>query len=157
MEHGVLRANKGHPSAGKTEFELSDPRSKVCLTEVDPRIHFALNCGALSCPPIRIYTEEKINSQLDLATSSFLSQEVSISKKENGSFEIRVSKLFFWYGRDFCGGDSQSDLLSWIISNLGPNKLNLEEIVAAGFEIIYRDYNWASNLLGEHTTNVTTN
>ena len=100
----------------------------------------------------------RINSQLDLATSSFLSQEVSISKKENGSFEIRVSKLFLWYGRDFCGGDSQSDLLSWIISNLRPNKLNLEEIVAAGFEIIYRDYNWASNLLGEHTNtnNVTT-
>jgi len=158
MEHGVLRANKGHPSAGKAEFELSDPRTEVCLTKVDPRVHFALNCGALSCPPIRIYTEDKINSQLDLATSSFLSQEVSISKKENGSFEIRVSKLFLWYGRDFCGGDSQSDLLSWIISNLGPNKLNLEEIVAAGFEIIYRDYNWASNLLGEHTTtNVTTN
>ena len=99
----------------------------------------------------------RINSQLDLATSSFLSQEVSISRKENSSFEIRVSKLFLWYRRDFAEGASQSDLLSWIISNLRPNKLNLEEIVAAGFEIIYRDYNWASNLLGEHTTNITTN
>ena len=49
----------GHPSAGKPEFELTDPRSEVSLTEVDPRVHFALNCGALSCPPIRIYTEDK--------------------------------------------------------------------------------------------------
>ena len=49
----------GHPSAGKAEFEMTDPRSAVCLTEVDPRVHFALNCGALSCPPIRIYAEDK--------------------------------------------------------------------------------------------------
>ena len=56
---GVGMFAPGHPSAGKAEFEMTDPRSAVCLTEVDPRVHFALNCGALSCPPIRIYAEDK--------------------------------------------------------------------------------------------------
>ena len=50
---------KGHPAACKQQFEDKDPRSKVALSELDPRIHFALNCGARSCPPIRVYTEEK--------------------------------------------------------------------------------------------------
>ena len=59
MEHGVLRANKGHPASGEPEFAASDPRHSVSLSVVDPRIHFALNCGARSCPPIRVYTEER--------------------------------------------------------------------------------------------------
>ena len=46
IEHGVLRRNKGHPNAGKQEFPDDDPRAKVSLTSLDPRIHFALNCGA---------------------------------------------------------------------------------------------------------------
>ena len=50
----------GHPSAGKPEFSDSDPRHKMALTSLDPRIHFALNCGASSCPPIRIYTEDRL-------------------------------------------------------------------------------------------------
>ena len=35
---------KGHPAACKQQFEDKDPRSKVALSELDPRIHFALNC-----------------------------------------------------------------------------------------------------------------
>ena len=49
----------GHPASGKPEFDHDDPRLKVALKVLDPRIHFALNCGAKSCPPIRVYTEEK--------------------------------------------------------------------------------------------------
>ena len=88
-----------------------------------------------------------MDSQLELAARSFLSQEVTISKKENGSFDVSVSKLFLWYGSDF--GDSGSDLLKWIMDNLGSEKFRLDEIVAGGFDIIYRDYDWTSNLLGE--------
>jgi len=147
MEHGVLRANRGHPSAGGPEFPQSDPRLPVCLSLLDPRIHFALNCGARSCPPIRVYTEDRIETQLDLAATSFLSQEVIIEKKENGSFEVNVSKLLQWYGSDF--GDSPTDVLTWIIKRLASDKFHLDEIVKSGFQIIFRDYDWASNLLGE--------
>ena len=78
IEHGVLRTNKGniddddnednddvfndalgHPATGKPEFDEADPRSQVSLTKLDPRLHFALNCGARSCPPIRVYTEDR--------------------------------------------------------------------------------------------------
>ena len=89
----------------------------------------------------------RVDSQLDLAAKSFLSQEVTISKKEDGSFDVIVSKLFLWYGSDF--GDSASDLLTWMVGNLGSEKFSLDEIVAGGFDIIYRDYDWTSNLLGE--------
>ena len=102
IEHGVLRRNKGHPNAGKQEFLDDDPRAKVSLTSLDPRIHFALNCGARSCPPIRVYTEDKIEAQLDTASRSFLDQEVRVIKDPaTGNWTLELSKLFLWYGADF--------------------------------------------------------
>ena len=57
-------------------FKSGDPRLKISLAHVDPRIHFALNCGAKSCPPIKTFSGDQVQDQLQVATSSFL--EVSI-------------------------------------------------------------------------------
>ena len=65
IEHGVLRCNRGHPKDKKPMFVLeNDPRMKLMLTKFDARIHFALNCGANSCPPIRIYQADRLNAQV---------------------------------------------------------------------------------------------
>ena len=42
---------------------------------VDPRIHFALNCGAASCPPIRIYTPDRLEFGLAAAAGAFCASE----------------------------------------------------------------------------------
>jgi len=151
IEHGVLRSNKGHPAACKPQFEDKDPRSKVALSELDPRIHFALNCGARSCPPIRVYTEEKIEDQLKVATKSFLEQEVTVQKTQIGSYEVNLSKLFLWYGADF-GSDSNA-ILTWISTNVPSCIPNYSEMRTAGFSIVHRDYNWTSNLVEDRTIN----
>ena len=59
IEHGALRDNQGHPSSGKPRFDEGDPRIRAVCSPLDPRLHFALNCGARSCPPIRVYLEER--------------------------------------------------------------------------------------------------
>lgn len=55
MEHGILRANAPHPSGKRLLPDEADPRLKLAMKELDFRIHFALNCGAKSCPPIRLF------------------------------------------------------------------------------------------------------
>jgi len=147
IEHGVLRANKGHPSAGKPQFEESDRRFRVALTNLDPRIHFALNCGARSCPPIRIYTGERIDNQLQMATQSFLSQEVNVASKENAKFEVAMSKLFLWYGADF--GSDHKEMLEWVAEHLGEKNEKVIDALQGEFVVNFKDYDWASNLLGE--------
>jgi len=142
MEHGVLRANKGHPSAGTDRFADSDERKKHIVTQLDPRIHFALNCGATSCPPIRLYTPEKLNSQLDTATISFLSQEVAV--KENG--EVVLSKLLLWYGKDF--GETDLEILQWINRAVGDKIPALQHSLEnqdLALKIVFKDYNWDVN------------
>ena len=41
------------------------------VSPVDPRIHFALVCGAKSCPPIKVYTPTSLQEGLDSATMAF--------------------------------------------------------------------------------------
>ena len=60
IEHGVLRCNKGHPKDQKPMFS-DEARKSLSLSFLDPRIHFALNCGATSCPPIRLLKISRLN------------------------------------------------------------------------------------------------
>ena len=46
------------PGMFSKPFGSSDPRLKVALTEHEPLIHFALVCGAKSCPPIKTYSAD---------------------------------------------------------------------------------------------------
>jgi Protein of unknown function, DUF547 len=76
IEHGVLRNNATSPaSAGallgfgplkKPQFKSGDRRRAQCVEPMDPRIHFALVCGAKSCPPIKLYTPDNLNEGLQV-------------------------------------------------------------------------------------------
>ena len=51
---------------------LSDELENLQVAESDYRIHFALNCGAKSCPAIRIYSAKDLDRELELNTKAFL-------------------------------------------------------------------------------------
>ena len=74
----------------------------------DLRVHFALNCGAASCPPIAAYTPADIGRQLDLASDSYLYGEVEYDP-EGGV--VRVPRLCLWYYGDFRGRNGIRSLL----------------------------------------------
>jgi hypothetical protein len=92
IEHGILRGNRA--ILFSAPFAVNDPRKSLILP-LEPRIHFALNCGAISCPPIRSYQASKLDSQFELATRSYL-QSVRL---ENGV--VILPKLLHWYAKDF--------------------------------------------------------
>ncbi|KAJ1463592.1 hypothetical protein T484DRAFT_1874119 [Baffinella frigidus] len=52
-------------------------RLQVALPEVDCRIHFALNCGAKSCPPIKNFTAEAVQEELRIAALAFCEMDDS--------------------------------------------------------------------------------
>lgn len=107
------------------------------VDKLDPRIHFTLNCGATSCPPVAYYNPERLDEQLQLATESFVSQTSVFSKEEN---TLTVSELFDWYAEDFGGyegilslfralkiiGDSDSPVLTYTPYNWNLDIENFE-------------------------------
>ena len=100
IEHGILRANRGHPFYPGRQFASSDPRLKWVIEPFDVRVHFALNCASRSCPPIRAYSPEKLDSQLDLATRSYLATDIQIVPEENA---LHLPSIFKWFGAEFGG------------------------------------------------------
>ena len=44
-------------------FGEGDPRLSLALERAEPRIHFALNCGAKSCPPIKTYSADSVRTK----------------------------------------------------------------------------------------------
>ncbi len=92
IEHGVLRGNR--TLLGRPQFRTEDARNRFVLP-LDPRVHFALNCGAESCPAIKAYQADQLEAQLELATHAYLS---SVRLEQH---RVRLPRLMQWYRRDF--------------------------------------------------------
>ncbi len=130
IEHGLLRISKVRWGRGYLKKPYISPFEKEFrLNEPDPRIHFALNYGATSCPPVRIYDSKKIEKQLELAAISFLDSKTSYYAEEN---IVHVSQLFNWYVGDFGGEKGLLDYLRRYQKI--PKEVNPM--------IIYNIYNW---------------
>ncbi|XP_067897147.1 uncharacterized protein zgc:152951 [Heterodontus francisci] len=145
IENGVLRGNRKGIAQMMKPFSKGDPRLKATLEEGEPLIHFALNCGVLSCPPIKTYSAQEIDKQLKISAEAFLDGpdgcQVDMSKKE-----VRVSQIFTWYKVDFGGTDEK--LLNWIIEHIGdsPKKKALQELLHQGnVKITSIPYDWSTN------------
>lgn len=99
IEHGILRCNRRHPARLRRPFAADDPRQKLVLNQFDARVHFALNCAAKSCPPIRFYDAEKIDVQLDLAARASINGGMLALDK--AAYTVSLSRIFMWYASDF--------------------------------------------------------
>ena len=88
-------------NAGGREVTLDQVEHEILRAGFDePRIHFALNCAAIGCPPLRRepYLVPLLDRQLILAARDYLATELGL--RVDGS-TLRVSSLLKWYGEDF--------------------------------------------------------
>ena len=102
IEHGLLRRNARPPYSARRLLSGSDPRLGAAPTELDPRIHFALNCGAKSCPIVRPYDPAGVDDQLDASTRAYFAQESEIDR---GAGSVTLPGLCKLYSADFGGRD----------------------------------------------------
>ena len=89
-----VRVNGDVITLDHVEHEILRPRYK------DPRVHFAINCSAASCPPLRPepYLADKLDQQLDDSTRSFVNDADSYRLEGN---TLYVSRIFKWFSEDF--------------------------------------------------------
>lgn len=101
IEHGVLRHSKIEWSEGYlSKLFPSAFEKKFRVEKLDYRIHFALNCGAKSCPPIAFYEPVQIDKQLNIAVKVYLKGECEFDKLNN---IVKVPALMGWFRHDFEG------------------------------------------------------
>jgi hypothetical protein len=97
----------------------------------DPRIHFAVNCAAASCPPIpnKAFTAENLNSLMTSRTRAFIRNDIYNTITAD---KVQVSKIFDWYSEDF--GDLRAYLNKYATT-----------AIPAGTTIDFREYDWTLN------------
>lgn len=130
IEHGIIRRSKNKWSLGYFNslfFSKFEKQHRVNL--VDCRIHFALNCGAKSCPPIAFYTIENLDQQLNTATKVYLQGETIWI---DSSKTIYLPKMMSWFRADFGGKKGMKELIKQY--SLAPNIENIK--------IHFKSYDW---------------
>ncbi len=141
IEHGILRANRGHPFIPGPQFADNDPRLTWIIDPPDYRIHFALNCASRSCPPIGVYSAEQIEQQLDLALRNFVAADVTIDPDRA---EIHLSRIFDWYRDDFGGPNGIIQLLRQALPD---DERRAWLMQARRGRLVYRPYDWTLNII----------
>jgi hypothetical protein len=113
----------------------------------DPRIHFAINCAAVSCPPIRTeaFVGARVGEQLDDQARRFLNDPrrgVQIEIQANGVV-IHVTKVMDWFADDFkkWGGGQ----VAFIRKYLPPDKQKLIDAAKGNVKLDFYSYDWTLN------------
>ena len=89
-------------TAGGQNLTLNDIENRIIRPVYEePRIHFALNCGAVSCPPLApwAYDGDRLDRQLEGALVRFALSPRYVRLSADG--RLQVSKVLDWYGQDF--------------------------------------------------------
>jgi hypothetical protein len=99
IEHGILRHSKVKFSLGYITNPLASVFEKMHrVKKLDFRIHFCLNCGAVSFPPIAFYKPEIIDQQMAMATKNYLQNVCLFNEATN---TVSIPLLLKWFKADF--------------------------------------------------------
>lgn len=121
----------------------------------EPRIHAAIVCAALSCPPLRneAFRAERLEEQLDDQSRKFLAKEtrfrIDLEKKR-----VYLSSILDWFGEDFVGvyntdgeltkhGKTKGAALEYVSRHVSDE--DAQFLLSSGYSVSFLDYDWTLN------------
>jgi hypothetical protein len=120
---------------GGVDTSLDEIEHSILRKEFDePRIHFAVNCASISCPPLlnEAYMADKIEAQLKKVTTNFINDP---NQNKITPDNIQISSIFSWFKGDFTKKGSLIDFLNTY------SKVKIK----SSAKISHKDYNWNLN------------
>lgn len=131
IEHNMLRANYN-----------------------EPRIHAALVCAAISCPPLRTepFRGDTLDAQLEDQSQIFIDSPMGVQIDRDNN-QVKLSMIFSWFGQDwiptygvdegFAGNEAERAVLNFVSNYVSEE--DAAYLQAGGYEVQYLDYDWALN------------
>ena len=134
------------PELGRELLSLNDVEHELLRpTFEDPRIHAAVNCASISCPPLQdhAYTAGVLEQELDQVTRAWLADPAR-NRFDAETRTAHLSRIFDWYGGDF--GKTKGERLAWI-ARYAPREHRawLSDSDPDDVTIRYLEYDWALN------------
>lgn len=138
------------------KLTLGDIEHKILRIKfAEPRIHMAMVCAAMGCPPLRNepYVGAKLDEQLDDQTRRFLAnpEKFRIDRSED---RLYISPIFKWFAGDFVKSYSpeanirerdkqESAVLNFVASYLTETDRNY--VLGGQYDVKYLKYDWSLN------------
>jgi hypothetical protein len=132
----------GTYSLNQIEHELVRPNFR------EPRIHFALVCAAIGCPPLRSEAYEGVRLEDQLTDQTrFTHESDRWVRYSSGANTLHLTSLYDWYGDDFV------QVAGSVIQFVAQQRPDLATDLANGHKpkIRFLSYEWALNAQGAVT------
>lgn len=118
----------------------------------DPRVHFAINCASIGCPPLSVepYRADALEAQLDAAAVRYLASPRGLILEGH---TLRLSSIFKWFGSDFtarfaaagpAGRSAHDRALLAVVATFGPPAARAAA-ARSDTRLAYLDYDWSLN------------
>uniref|UniRef100_UPI0040473032 DUF547 domain-containing protein n=1 Tax=Algoriphagus sp. TaxID=1872435 RepID=UPI0040473032 len=117
------------------DMSLDEVEHSILRKEFEePRIHFAINCASVSCPPLlnEAFVASNIENQLTRVATSFIND---LTRNKISSQSVQLSSIFLWFKGDFT---KKGTLIEFL------NRYSSVKI-SANARITFLDYNWNLN------------
>ena len=132
------------PAAKGAKLTLNDVEHRILRPVfADARVHAAVNCASVGCPPLRAeaFVAERLDAQLDEQVRAWLADPAR-NRYDRAQQRIEVSKIFDWFAEDFVR--DAGSVQAWIAQYAPPAE---REWIAGAKKLAigYRDYSWKLN------------
>lgn len=109
----------------------------------DARLHFAIVCASIGCPHLRAeaYVAGKLDAQLDAQARAFVADPAKV-KIDAGKRQLRVSKIFKWFGGDF---EKESGSVPRFLARFVSDERLARQLKQAKWDVGYLEYDWSLN------------
>lgn len=132
-------------TVGEKPLSLNDIENTILRpTWPDPRVHFALNCAAVSCPPLRrgAYTADSLDFQLSENCRRTLNDPKYLSI---AGTTVHMSKIFEWYAADFT---PDAMAIREFMSRYVPDNV-ARKLTDPMYKLVASEYDWKLNAARE--------
>lgn len=137
-------------------LSLDDLENKIIRPRFqEPRIHFALNCAALSCPPLvsRAFTAAQLETQLEQAAQQFIRSPAGLQVDVRAGI-VKPSKIFEWFAGDFVKASGvqqarpglsleQSAVLAYLSRYVAA--ADVQKVLQTSTRLQFQEYDWKLN------------
>lgn len=137
----------------KRDITLNEIEHQILRPLGDPRVHAALNCASLGCPPLSktAFAAANLDAQLQDAARRWMSTNgISV---DMAARKVKLNAIFDWYGGDFTGmnykdipgiAGKQEGAVHFAARYLPAEQA--EWLKKGGYTVSYADYDWKLNI-----------
>ncbi len=126
-------------TVGGRTMSLSTYENEVIRPLGEPRVHFALNCMARSCPrlPQAAFNADELETQLEAAAREFVNDPRNV-RVDAAARELWLSSIFDFYTEDFAPDRRPESLIGYL------NRYR-DEPLDHRFAVRFIPYDWTLN------------